>query len=120
MCGPTVVFSPTPAGTMVLMRWGHHERLKAMLPRSCQGRRQGVPLLLEGLAEVYQRRLSVVLAVDGHPNTPDLGLCNDLGGGADTLHYDVEVVDLSQRGLRLHGIPGDFSQLRRFLPRRIG
>jgi len=103
---------------MVLMRWGPHERLKAMLPPATGVHRLAAPLLLEGLAHSYARRLSFALCVDGSRDWSDLGLCNSLGGGARTLHYDVEVLDLTQRGLRLHGIPGDFTRLRRITPRR--
>lgn len=103
---------------MVLMRWGQHERLKAMLPWTSFNHQQAAPRLLEGLAEFCHRRLSVVLCVDGHPHSPALGLCNEAGEGVATPHYEVEVLDLSQRGLRLHGIPGDFSRLRRVFPRR--
>jgi len=112
------VLSPTPQGTLVLMRWGVHERLKAMLPPPIGVHRLAAPLLLEGLAHFYARRLSVALCVDGRRDWSDLGLCNSLGGGANTLHYDVEVLDLSQKGLRLHGVPGDFTRLRRITPRR--
>lgn len=117
---PTVVVSPTPTGTLVLMRWGQHERLKAFLPWTDWVHRDAAPLLLEGLADFCQRRLSVVLCVNGHPDSHALGLSNEAGVGVDTVHYAVEVVNLNHRGLRFHGIPGDFSRLRRFLPGRLG
>lgn len=116
---PTVVISPTPAGTLILMRCGQHERLKAFLPWMDWVHCNAAPRLLEGLAGFCQRRLSVVLCVDGNPDSPALGLCNEAGVGVDTQNYEVEVVDLTERGLRLHGIPGDFSRLRRILPRRL-
>lgn len=115
--GPTVVLSPTEAGTLMLMRWGVHERLKAMLPPPAGVHRMAAPLLLEGLAHFFGRRLSVALCVDGSRNWSELGLCNSLGGGAHTLHYDVEVRDMSVKGMRLLGIPGDFRRLRHITPR---
>ena len=116
---PTVVLSPTSSGTMILMRWGQHDRLKAFLPWSSAVHRNAAPMLLEGLAEFCQRRLSVVLCVAGYPHSPALGLCSAAGVGVDTPHYEVEVVDPTERGLRLHGIPGDFSRLRRILPQGL-
>lgn len=115
---PTVVFSPTQDGTLVLMRWGHNERLKAVLPSSHSCHRLAAPLLLEGLAHWFQRRLSVAVCVDSTLPSSELGLCNALGGGANTLHYQVEVLDVNRRGSRLHGIPGDFSRLRQLSLRR--
>lgn len=119
LCSPTVVISPTPTGTLVLMRWGQHDRLKAFLPWTDWVHCDAASKLLEGLAGFTQRRLSVVLCVDGNPDSPALGLCSGNGVGRDTVHYAVEVVDLTRRGVRLHGIPGDFSRLRRILPRRL-
>lgn len=115
---PTVVFSPTPAGTLVLVRWGPHERLKALLPPAEHLHPSSAPLLLEGLAHWFQQRLSVALCVTGQDSSPGLGLCNSMGGGVHTLHYQVEVVDAGRRGIRLHGIPGDFARLRRLAVRR--
>lgn len=119
MESPTVVLSATPQGTMVLMKWGVHECLKAMLPPAESAHRSAAPLLLEGLAQFFGRRLSVALCVDGIHDLSGLGLCNAIGGGVRTVHYEVEVVDLTQKGLRLHGVPGDFSRLRRIRPRRL-
>ena len=116
---PTVVVSPTPTGTLILMRWGQQECLKAFLPWTDWVLCNAAPKLLEGLAAFCQRRLSVVLCVDGNPDSPALCLCNEAGVGISTASYEVEVVDLTRRGLRLHGIPGDFSRLRRILPRRL-
>ena len=114
---PTVVFSPTPAGTLVLVRWNHHERLKALLPPAENLHPAAAPLLLEGLANWFQQRLSVALCVTGPDTSPGLGLCNEMGG-VHTLHYQVEVVEPGRRGMRLHGIPGDFARLRRLAVRR--
>ena len=118
MEAPSVVLCPTPAGTLVLLRWGQHERLKALLPPALNLHPSSAPLLLEGLAHGFQQRLSIALCVDAREPQSDLGLCNSMGGGVHTLHYQVEVVELGRRGIRLHGIPGDFARLRRLAVRR--
>ena len=118
MESPTVVLSPTPAGTLVLVRWGRHERLKAVLPPALNLHPSSAPLLLEGLAHWFRQRLSVAVCVNAQEPGSGLNLCNELGGGNHTLHYQVEVVEDGNPGLRLHGIPGDFARLRRLCVRR--
>lgn len=70
--------------------------------------------LLEGLSLWYQRPLSVVLCVDDELNSSALGLCDALGYGQRSLHYEVgiAVTDRIPKRNRIIGL-GDFRALQR-------
>jgi hypothetical protein len=116
----TAVIRPDLCRTRLLVRYGREEVLKALLAPATQVHRGAAPTLLEGLALWFQQPLGVVLAVDEVRDGAVLGLCDDLGFGARTLHYAVEVRRRASRqgAARLDGL-GDFRELRRQL-RRLG
>jgi len=110
----TLIIAPEPEQTKLLMLSGSNEVMRAMLGPARQTHPKAAATLLEGLALWYQQRLSVVLCVDGSPCTSSLELCDGLGYGRNSLHYEVGVAlrERQHRGVRLGG-PGDFRALRR-------
>lgn len=115
---PMVVVSPTSQQTRVLAMVGEDEILRARLPAPGQAHRLAAPLLLEGLALWLQQRLSVVLFAECDLTSSALGLCDGLGIGHQTLHYEVEVIETDQPrlGHRLGGV-ASFGDLRRLVAR---
>ena len=72
--------------------------------------------LLEGLALWYQQRLSVVLIVDEwERSSGGLYLCDALGHGTQTVHYDVGIAVRNRRRAYRHieGV-GSFADLRHY------
>ena len=113
------------AGTRVLVKVGEDEVLRARLPHLDQVRNErAVRTLLEGLSLWLDRRLCVVLSADGWENYSRLELTDELGVGARSVHYAVEVVERRHRhrGARLRGL-GDFRQVHQLAllagPRRL-
>lgn len=102
---------PTATITRLLLTEGDDEFLRAALPTPSQ-RPRAAPTLCEALALWLDRPLCVALHVDDQGSSYDLGLCDDLGLGRKTVHYDVELAfprqrrgmgsfrDLRQLGLR--------------------
>lgn len=88
----TVAIAPEPTQTRLLVSQGSREVLKAILPSARYAHPKAATTLLEGLALWYQTRLFVVLCADaeGHSSGLD-SLCDPLGYGEKTLHYDVAV-----------------------------
>jgi hypothetical protein len=99
----------------MLMMCGPDEVLRAILSPPASTHPRAAATLLEGLSLWYQRPLSVVLCVDSPSSSCGLDLCDALGLGHRTLHYEVGLAIREQRrrAVRLGG-PGDFRELRRY------
>jgi len=102
---PRVVITQSTEWTRVYVMYDGQDLLKAVLPKH-PAHRKAAQTLLEGLAQWMGRPLSVVLYVDDAASTSGLDLCDVLGFGLETLHFDVEVVDRRNLGL------GSFRDLR--------
>jgi len=107
----------------VLVSHGPDELLRALLPAPSKVRHeQSAIRFLESLSLWLDARLRVVLCVDAREAGFCLGLTNEMGHGAGSLYYEVEVRDpatLRRRERRIRGI-GDFADLRQLrLPWRV-
>ena len=110
MLKPHLLLKPTRETTRLYLTIGSRELLRAVLPPpGPRFHRRSAPLLLEGLSLWLQRPLSVVLCAADGDDSSALGLSDGFGFGDQTVHYDVEVVDPTQR---LRGL-GSFADLRR-------
>lgn len=111
----TLTIAPERERTRMLMMCGPHEVLRAILGPPTAAHARAASTLLEGLSLWYQRPLSVVLCVDSLSGSCALDLCDGLGFGRRTLHYEVGLAVREQRrGARRLGGPGSFHELRRF------
>jgi hypothetical protein len=110
MTRPKLVIKPWPEKTRLLLSDWEGEVLRAALPRTPHHWR-AAPTLLEGLALWLGRPLSVVLSAADLDASSVPGLSDDLGFGATTVHYEVEVVDPTRRPRGL----GSFRDLRQLL-----
>jgi hypothetical protein len=110
-----VVLSPTTKWTRVLVSQGPDELLRAILPPPSQVRHErAVATLLEGLSLWLDTRLAVALSVDAKEVGFCLGLTDELGMGARSVFYHVDVAERGRRwrrGTRIRGV-GDFGDLR--------
>jgi hypothetical protein len=106
---------PSSKQTQLLMTQGPNEVLKALLGPPSQMHPLAAKILLTGLSLWFQRPLSVALYVDDPDFIFSFPLCDDLGFGDSTQHYQVELVSADQgpprrvRSTRL----GDFQHLRK-------
>lgn len=111
---PTMVrLSAEPTRTRLLMTQGPRDIGKVILPRTSNAHPRAAATLLEGLSLCLGERLSVVLCVDEHSTSYDLGLLDGLGYGERSIFYEVGVatrMSRAARALRLAG--GDFRDLR--------
>lgn len=109
----TVTIAPERGRVRMLARSGPHDLLKAVLGPVAASHPRAATTLLEGLALWHQQRLAVVLCADDPSDGSALGLCDGLGFGRGSLHYDVGLAWRAPRARRrrLHGL-GDFSDLR--------
>lgn len=109
------VLSPTAKWTRLLVSHGPDELLRAILPPPSQVRHErAATALLEGLSLWLDTRLAVVLSVDAREAGFCLGLTDQLGVGAQSVFYRVEVTERGRRrrrGTRIQGV-GDFADLR--------
>jgi hypothetical protein len=109
------VLSPTAKWTRLLVSHGPDELLRAILPPPSQVRHErAATTLLEGLSLWLDTRLAVVLSVDAREAGFCLGLTDELGVGAQSVFYRVEVTERGRRrrrGTRIQGV-GDFADLR--------
>jgi len=110
----TVTLAPERDRTRLLVMSGPDELLRGLLGPASEMHPQAATTLLEGLSLWYQQPLSVVLCVGERSSGSELGLCDALGFGRRSLHYEVGVVidERHHRPRRLGG-PGDFRGLRR-------
>ena len=125
MEGPLVTLATAASRTRLLVTVGPDEVLRARLPHLDQVRNErAVRTLLEGLSLWLDQRLCVVLSADGWEDYYRLELADELGVGARSVHYAVEVVERRRRhrGIRLRGL-GDFRALHQLAllaaPRRL-
>ena len=109
MSRPRLVCKPSSEATRLYLSWGGIELLCAALPPPGAQRPPAAPTLLAGLSLWLSRPLSVVLYADAEGASSALGLCDGFGVGAETEHYEVEVVDPLRQRQRL----GSFGDLRR-------
>jgi hypothetical protein len=115
--GTTMVrLSAEPTRTRLLMTQGPRDIGKVILPQLSSAHPRAAATLLEGLSLCLGERLSVVLCVDEHSPSCELGLLDGLGFGERSLFYEVGVAARmsrvgrrAARGLRL---AGDFRDLR--------
>ena len=110
MLRPRLLLKPSSEMTRLYLTYGREEVLRAVLPPPETLHPRAAPILLQGLSMWLQRPLSVVLFADGEDRSSALGLCDELGFGATTVHYEVEVFD-SRRPLRGLGSFRDMRQL---------
>jgi hypothetical protein len=110
----TMTMSPERGQTRILLLNGQTEVMKAVLGPASLSHPRAAATLLEGLALWHQSPLSVVLVVDEQACSSGLALCDGLGFGQRTVHYDVAVAirEHRRRERRLTGM-GDFRDLRR-------
>jgi hypothetical protein len=96
---PRLLCKPTPTQTRLMLMDEQDELLRAALPPPWPhpSPLRAAPMLCEALALWLQRPLCVVLGADEPDGLSALGLCDDLGFGVTTLHYEVEVVDPRHR-----------------------
>lgn len=109
-----MTLAPERERTLLLAMNGPDELLRGLLGPPSEMHPEAATTLLEGLALWYQQPLAVVLCVRQRSCGSELGLCDALGLGRRSLHYDVGVVvdEARPRPRRLGG-PGDFRALRR-------
>jgi len=111
----TVMLSPEPMRTRMLVIGDGRDVLKAVLPPLSCAHPKAVVTVLEGLSLWTQQRLSVVLAVDEEVPSfcASTDLCDALGYGTRSLYFEVGVAVRGASPVRrcLPGV-GDFRDLR--------
>lgn len=110
-----VVMSPEATQTRVLVTREGRDLLRAALPPVVMAHHRAASTLLEGLALWLDERLGVVLVADERARSScALPMCDALGFGEQTLHYDVAVHCRAdrQRERRSHRDVADFRDLR--------
>ncbi len=111
-----VTIAPSRDRTRILITSHDQDLMKAVLPAPEMAHPKAAATLLEGLALWYQQRLSVVLVVDKwERSSGGLYLCDALGYGTQTVHYDVGIAARNHRRAYRHieGV-GSFADLRNF------
>jgi hypothetical protein len=111
-----VVVSPSSQRTRILLRQGPDELLRAVLPPPSRVRHErAAQTVLEGLSLWLDAALPVALCVGVKDAGFCLGLTDEMGMGARSVFYRVEVASPGdarrRRGRRIQGL-GDFSDLR--------
>ncbi len=96
---PHLICTPTPTGTRLRLRVEGETILRASLPPPAvhPSHLRAAPMLCETLALWLDQPLCIVLNADEPDGLSGLGLCDDFGFGARTLHYEVEVVARRRR-----------------------
>ena len=111
-----LLMSPSSKWTKVLLTHGPDELLRALLPPPSQVRHErAAATFLESLSLWLDTTLRVVLSVDAQESGFCLGLTDEMGVGARSVFYCVEVVERGRgrrRGTRIR--LGDFGDLRQF------
>jgi hypothetical protein len=109
-----VTIAPERGRVRLLATSGATDILKAVLGPASNAHPRAAATLLEGLALWHQRPLSVVLYAADVDDGSALALCDALGFGQRTLHYDVGVVRAALRSRRRRALTGvgDFRDLR--------
>ena len=108
----TAFLTTSPSITRILVRADDDVVLKAaLLPRSWPHHR-AIPTLLESLALWHQARAHAVISAADLGSWSRLGLVDDLGAAAATIHYAVEVREPGRRrSQRIAGL-GAFTDAR--------
>lgn len=113
VCWVTLV--PSEQRTQVLVMLGPDEVLRAELPPLGQAAHENaVSRFLEGLSLLLDQRLCVALCADDTVDSYRLGLVDELGVGARSIYFAVELLPAQgpgRRPKRLRGV-GDFAPLR--------
>jgi hypothetical protein len=109
----TVTIAPERQRVRMLARTSTEDVLKAVLGPAQSTHPRAAATLLEGLSLWYQQALSVVLVAAEPSDGSTLGLCDGLGLGQRSVHYDVGIAAALGRGRRrtIGGL-GDFRDLR--------
>jgi hypothetical protein len=109
----TVTMEPRLDQTRVLVMAGRDEVMRAVLGPARGTHPRAAATLLEGLSLWHQQALSVVLSADVEGCSSALRLCDGLGLGERSVHYEVEVAlrEHRRRARRLGGL-GCFRDLR--------
>lgn len=117
----TVTIAPERGRVRMLARCGPHDVLKAVLGPFAASHPRAATTLLEGLSLWHQQRLAVVLCADDEFDGSALDLCDGLGYGRASLHYDVGLAFHGRRQSRrrIRGL-GDFSDLRQLSLLEVG
>lgn len=109
----TVTIAPERDCVRMLARTDQRDLLKAVLGPASTTHPRAAATMLEGLALWHQRPLSVVLCADDEEHGSALELCDALGFGRRTLHYEVGIaLHHGRRRRRDRRGPGDFRDLR--------
>lgn len=116
-----VTIQPQRHETRLLVMAGKDEVMRAVLGPTTSSHPRAAPTLMEGLALWHQRALSVVLCADVEACSSATRMIDDLGFGAKTVHYEVEVAFPARRrgGRRIHGL-GRFGDLRQLCLEGVG
>jgi hypothetical protein len=102
---PRLVIKPSSTTTRLLLT-ANEDLLRATLPPPRHP--HAASTLLMGLSRWLQQPLSVVICADEPASSFGLNLCDDFGFGAETAHYQVEILDPHRRRRGL----GSFRDLR--------
>lgn len=102
---PRLVIKPSSTTTRLLLT-ANEDLLRATLPPPRHPHAGST--LLDGLSRWLQQPLSIVVCAGEEASSSALNLCDDFGFGAETAHYQVEIVDPRRRRRGL----GSFRDLR--------
>jgi hypothetical protein len=110
----TVTIAPERDRVRMLARTDERDLLKAVLGPASTTHPRAAATMLEGLALWHQRPLAVVVCADEQEHGSALDLCDALGFGRRTLHYEVGIAlhQVGRRSPRNQRGLGDFRDLR--------
>jgi hypothetical protein len=109
-----VTMAPERDRVRILARAGAQDLLKAVLGPAESTHPRAAATLLEGLSLWHQQALSVVLVAADPSDGSALRLCDGLGFGQRSVHFEVGIATRDRRARRrrvLSGL-GDFRDLR--------
>jgi hypothetical protein len=109
-----VTIAPDRDRVRILARAGTQDLLKAVLGPAERTHPRAAATLLEGLSLWHQQALCVVLVAGESSDGSALSLCDGLGFGQRSVHYEVGIATRAgrRRGRRALGGLGDFRDLR--------
>lgn len=109
-----VTIAPERDRVRILARAGAQDLLKAVLGPAQSTHPRAAATLLEGLSLWHQQALSVVLLAADSSDGSALCLCDGLGFGQRSVHYEVGIAtrESRARGRRTLSGLGDFRDLR--------
>lgn len=109
-----VTIAPERDRVRMLARAGTQDLLKAVLGPAQSSHPRAAATLLEGLSLWHQQALSVVLVAADSCDGSALSLCDGLGFGQRSVHYEVGIAmrESHRRGRRTLSGLGDFRDLR--------